>query len=131
MKCIFHTADGRITLIQDFDEDAGPPDLSAYIPAGGGVVAGNANIRTDYVSDGARTARPVVTAETEFRIAADGVDEVSFEIPAGTRVIYGGKPLIAAADELFEFVTDLAGEYQFEFRPPWPWINSTIRIVAR
>jgi hypothetical protein len=96
-----------------------------------GLHVGDADPETHYVVESGRAETPRLLAAADFAIAANGVDSVSFPLPAATRVFHDGQWLIAEGDEDFEFVTDIPGTYSFAFGPPFPWIGGKIEVIAQ
>lgn len=70
-----------------------------------------------YVRDGNIEEKSDVLTVMEFSIAADGTEEVSFPVPAGTQTVYKGE-LITIDDGMFSFSSDLPGEFRFAFISP-------------
>ncbi len=70
-----------------------------------------------YVLNGNITDKSDVLTTTDFTIAANGIEEVSFSVPTGTQTIHMGQ-LVAIDDDLFSFASDIPGEFKFPFFPP-------------
>ena len=121
---IYDLASGKITrvsILRSIEE----------VAEGLGLHVGDADPEAHYIVEGGRADRPSLLAAAEFAIAANGVDSVSFPLPAATRVFHDGQWQSAAVDETFEFVTDIPGTYSFVFQPPFPWIGGQIEVIAR
>jgi len=116
---------GQFTLQCELG-DGETPD----IPTGGGYVEGAINGDIYYVVGGVLTPRPSLLSDFDFLVDADGVDEVSFSIPANTVVNHEGKTYFSSADELFVFKSSILGEWEFEILPPFPYIQNDIKVTA-
>ncbi|AHC30459.1 hypothetical protein CC53_gp042 [Rhizobium phage vB_RleS_L338C] len=69
------------------------------------------DVRDWYVLDGALTQRSEIAAEDTYDIVADGVAEVSFPVPAGTKIFFQREWHVS--DGTLAFATDTPGTYTF------------------
>lgn len=84
---------------------------------------------TSYVRDGVITPKRVALDVTEYAVRADGVDRVSFTVPAGTSIIHAGE-IVAIEDNTFEFTTDVLGGHHFSFIAPAAFHHFEVTIHA-
>ncbi|MBN8949124.1 MULTISPECIES: hypothetical protein [unclassified Rhizobium] len=82
-----------------------------------------------YVLDGVVTPKGTVLDVTDFTIRADGVDKVSFAVPAGTSVLHAGE-IVAIEDDVFEFITEVLGDHRFSFQAPAAFHHFEVTIHA-
>ena len=82
-----------------------------------------------YVLDGIITTKGTAVDVTDFTIKADGTEEARFAVPAGTSVIHEGR-IVAVADNVFEFVTDVPGDHKFSFQSPAAYRDFEVTIHA-
>ena len=103
--------------------------LQMQDPATEGIIL-NEEARDDmhYVVDGALALRPDLDCEDSYSIAADGVDEVAFSLPAGSSIRHEG--VTHSGADSFAFTTDVPGLYVFEINPPFPTIERKVTIHA-
>lgn len=124
-------AGGQIVSVRTFDDSEGAPDISAFTPENGAAWEGRTDLRRQYFADDVLTERPALACLPDYVIAANGLDTVSFALPAGTAVYFDGTRMTSETDEDFEFVTEFPGSYQFLLFPPFPWISAKISVVAK
>ena len=81
-----------------------------------------------YVVEGKPVPRPTLHPLSHWVIKADGDAVVSFPTPEGTTVWHNGAqyPL----DGTFEFSTAEPGDYRFDFRCPFPYVNDFVLTVT-
>lgn len=84
---------------------------------------------TSYVRDGVVTPKRAALDVTEYAVRADGVDKVSFAVPAGTSVTHAGE-IAAIEDNVFEFTTDVLGDHHFSFIAPAAFHHFEVTIHA-
>lgn len=86
---------------------------------------------THYVVAGAPQERPQVEVpQGYYGIDADGEQEVTFPVPVGTKVRLNGGAWQECDDGVFEFATDVPGEYVFDVRPPFPYVEASFTLTA-
>ena len=83
-----------------------------------------------YVLDGVIMPKTTALDDTEYTIRADGLDKVSFAVPAGTSVLHAGE-FVVIEDNIFEFTTDVLGDHRFSFQAPaaFHYFEVTIHAV--
>lgn len=84
---------------------------------------------THYVNNGVAAARPALDVLAEYQITADEVSEVSFPLPDQTLIRFDGQEFTSDGSA-FSFTTDTAGEYVFDFIPPFPYQPQRVTINA-
>lgn len=85
--------------------------------------------RNAYVLDGVITPKASIIERTEFTVAADGVETVSFAVPAGTSVWHDGEQF-NIEDGTFEFSADDIGVFAFAFVAPAAFKDFEVTIHA-
>jgi hypothetical protein len=81
-----------------------------------------------YILDGDVVLRADLAAQEAYTITADGEDEVSFPLPAGTSVRFEGA--YHEGEETFAFTSDTQGKFVFMFFPPFPYKPLTVTVTA-
>jgi hypothetical protein len=125
---VVHDATGRILSNGWCDEEAFPHQTGGTVLE---IPAEHSRFFLDltyYVVDGALVDRQPLPIENTYQIAADGAGEVSFELPAGTTIIYGDD--LHDAEGSFAFTTETPGDYVFTIRPPVQFLDKTVTIHA-
>ncbi|MGV1756113.1 hypothetical protein ACQZ6F_08635 [Rhizobium sp. A22-96] len=84
---------------------------------------------TSFVLEGVITPKANAIEVTDLTIRADGVDRVSFSVPAGTSVLHAGE-IVPIEDGVFEFTTDVLGDYRFPFIAPAAFHHFEVTIHA-
>lgn len=132
---VYDTASGRVKRLLNCE----PSHISANVQTGESSLEGVADSQTQYISGGAITARPSITATwNKTTIAANGADAavlgatlpnpttVSVKVPAGA---------VSPSDETvtggsFSLATPIAGSYAVTVTPPFPTRVHTQTITA-
>jgi hypothetical protein len=83
-----------------------------------------------YVAGGVAVPRPALDAPEGWVIAADDIEAITVTAPAGTLVRMPDGSELVLEDGVLEWSTALAGEYRFEFEPPFPWRSHKMRVSA-
>lgn len=86
------------------------------------------DVRDWYVLAGVLTPKHEIDAEEEYTIAADGVAEVSFPVPAGTPIIF--QKAWHLSDGTFEFTTDAPGDYEVKIETGITTLSKRVIIHA-
>lgn len=102
------------------------------------IVESDADPATTYWPAGDEAPRPLMFAESAYTIAADGQDGVSFDLPAGSSVLYIDPTTglrsraIAPEDDGGPLClkTVVPGVYRLEITPPWPYRTQLIEVTA-
>lgn len=82
-----------------------------------------------YVLNGVITPKSSVLDVTEYTIRADGVDNVSLAVPAGTSVLHGDE-IVSIEDCVFEFTTDVLGDHRFSCIAPAAFYHFEVTVHA-
>lgn len=91
---------------------------------------GSIDALTEYIDHGIKTHRPKLFSETTINIEADGVDHVSFNLPAKTLLYTINGNFTIEEDQLFYFSTAEPGNFYFSFFPPFPYQQLDLEIKA-
>jgi hypothetical protein len=96
------------------------------------VIAGSSpDGRLFYYEGEVLTPRPRLVEQTEVAIEANGLDIYTVNnIPAGTVVLLNGATQGPVDDGTLEFSTIFAGPHYIELKPPMPWQEQVIKLVA-
>ena len=83
-----------------------------------------------YFEDDQPCLRPSVEVETEYQIAADGVEAVEIALPAGSTVIdRQTREWFENEDEIY-FSTEVPGVTRYHVIPPMPFREFEVKIDA-
>ncbi|QWY83011.1 hypothetical protein [Rhizobium phage RHph_X66] len=108
---VLYKPDGSIAQHGNAHTDEEAQELAALLDLSLLVVEDQVdNIKDWYVLDGVLTRKSDIAADDTYEIAADGVAEVSFPVPAGTPIIF--QKAWHLSDGAFEFSTDMPGNYE-------------------
>jgi len=131
---ILFATDGRIRQSGHCDRETLPKLATLFgdgyavmeVPAADYQLAIDA---TSYVRGGAIVPKQPVLDVTEYTIQADGLETVSFGVPAGTSVVHANA-IVAIEDGVFEFTTDVRGDHRFPFIAPAGFHDFEVTIHA-
>ncbi|MHB1086460.1 MAG: hypothetical protein ACYCZ0_01805 [Minisyncoccota bacterium] len=94
------------------------------------IIEGKFDGRTQYWRNNAVVDRPTLCRKLQREIAASGSDRLSVgKVPPGTIVVVDGDEY-QVDDGVFEFTTAHPGTYKIVLRPPFPWQQQTLTVVA-
>jgi hypothetical protein len=123
---IYDTETGRIVLQGETGDIEGT--LNA-LPGNQTVLWGE---RVDdaryYLPAGVITPRPTLECQTQYSIPADGVAEVAFALPVGSKVFCPEDDLEWLDEDEFGFTTNVVGTRVYKIEPAFPyqspvWVN--------
>jgi len=131
MEVLYYiTATGEISGSAQYEDDTLPATIDADIdPLTEDWILGSGDYDEDYITGGVVTERPQIVDYNEITLQANGVTNLDFVLPTGTKVTYNNATVTSTASEHFQVRSVLNGEFVFDFDPPFPYRQLQLTVI--